>query len=346
MPAKSISCDMALAVGDRMPFDRLERREFIILLGGAVAAWPIAARGQQRATVPRLGALLFSTPQADPQMQLVHSGLRELGYVAGQNLIVFYRYAEGKPDRLADLAAALVGEKPDLLLALGGDVAPYAVKATSTIPIVFLSSADPIRLGLAASLARPGGNATGITLLLDDTASKRLELLKEVVPRVKHAAFLWNPDHPDNELREAERAAQSLSVRLQLVEMRGSGDVDAALRAVTDAGCDALYVVSSRQTVLNTSRIVDFATRHRLPLAGGWGAWAHAGGLLSYGPNINDMMRLLVAYVDKVLKGAKPADLPIEQPTKFELVINVKVAKSIGVDVPPILLSRADEVIE
>jgi putative tryptophan/tyrosine transport system substrate-binding protein len=337
---------MALAVGDRMPFDRLERREFIILLGGAVAAWPIAARGQQRATVPRLGALLFSTPQADPQMQLVHSGLRELGYVAGQNLIVFYRYAEGKPDRLADLAAALVGEKPDLLLALGGDVAPYAVKATSTIPIVFLSSADPIRLGLAASLARPGGNATGITLLLDDTASKRLELLKEVVPRVKHAAFLWNPDHPDNELREAERAAQSLSVRLQLVEMRGSGDVDAALRAVTDAGCDALYVVSSRQTVLNTSRIVDFATRHRLPLAGGWGAWAHAGGLLSYGPNINDMMRLIVAYVDKVLKGAKPADLPIQQPTKFEFVINVKVAKSIGVDVPPILLSRADEVIE
>jgi putative ABC transport system substrate-binding protein len=337
---------MALAVEDRMPFDRLERREFTILLGGAVAAWPIAARGQQRATVPRLGALLFSTPQADPQMQLVHSGLRELGYVAGQNLIVFYRYAEGKPDRLADLAAALVGEKPDLLLALGGDVAPYAVKATSTIPIVFLSSADPIRLGLAASLARPGGNATGITLLLDDTASKRLELLKEVVPRVKHAAFLWNPDHPDNELREAERAAQSLSVRLQLVEMRGSGDVDAALRAVTDAGCDALYVVSSRQTVLNTSRIVDFATRHRLPLAGGWGAWAHAGGLLSYGPNINDMMRRLVAYVDKVLKGAKPADLPIEQPTKFEFVINVKVAKSIGVDVPPILLSRADEVIE
>ena len=329
-----------------MPFDRLERREFTILLGGAVAAWPIAARGQQRATVPRLGALLFSTPQADPQMQLVHSGLRELGYVAGQNLIVFYRYAEGKPDRLADLAAALVGEKPDLLLALGGDVAPYAVKATSTIPIVFLSSADPIRLGLAASLARPGGNATGITLLLDDTASKRLELLKEVVPRVKHAAFLWNPDHPDNELREAERAAQSLSVRLQLVEMRGSGDVDAALRAVTDAGCDALYVVSSRQTVLNTSRIVDFATRHRLPLAGGWGAWAHAGGLLSYGPNINDMMRRLVAYVDKVLKGAKPADLPIEQPTKFEFVINVKVAKSIGVDVPPTLLSRADEVIE
>jgi len=325
-----------------MQFGQLERRDFITLIGGAVAAWPIAARGQRRGVVPRLGALLYSTPQADPQMRLVQGGLRELGYSEG----LFYRYAEGQPDRLPALAAALVAEKPDLLLALGGDVAPYAVKATSTIPIVFLSSADPIRLGLAASLARPGGNATGVTLLLDDTASKRLEFLKEAVPQVRHVAFLWNPDHPDNELREAERAAKILDVRLQLVEMRGAGDLDAAFRTITDAGCDAFYVVSSRQTVLSTSRIVDFATRYRLPLAGGWGAWAHAGGLLSYGPNINDMMRLVVAYVDKVLKGAKPADLPIQQPIKFEFVINAKVAKAIGVDMPPTILSRADEVIE
>jgi putative ABC transport system substrate-binding protein len=329
-----------------MQFGQLKRRDFITLLGGAVAAWPIAARGQRRGVVPRLGALLYSTPQADPQMRLVQGGLRELGYAEGQNLIIFYRYAEGQPDRLPTLAAALVAEKPDLLLALGGDVAPYAVKATSTIPIVFLSSADPIRLGLAASLARPGGNATGVTLLLDDTASKRLEFLKEAVPQVRHVAFLWNPDHPDNELREAERAAKSLDVRLQLVEMRGAGDLDGAFRTITDAGCDAFYVVSSRQTVLSTSRIVDFATRYRLPLAGGWGAWAHAGGLLSYGPNINDMMRQVVAYVDKILKGAKPADLPIQQPIKFEFVINAKVAKAIGVDVPPTILSRADEVIE
>jgi putative ABC transport system substrate-binding protein len=279
-------------------------------------------------------------------MEAVRRGLGELGYVEGQNLVISYRYAEGKPERLADLAAALVREKPDLLLALGGDVAPYAVKATSTIPIVFLSSADPVQLGLAASFARPAGNATGVTLLLDDTASKRMELLKEAVPRVSHVAFLYNPDHPDNELREAQRAAQSLNVRLQPVEMRGSGDLGDALRAVTDAGSDALYVVSSRQTVLNTPRIVDFATRNRLPLAGGWGAWARAGGLLSYGPNINDMMRSVVAYVDKVLKGAKPADLPIQQPTKFEFVINAKAAKGIGIDVPPTLLARADEVIE
>ena len=324
----------------------MKRREFIALLSGVAVASPLAARAQQPAKASRLGVLLYSTPQADPQMETVRRGLGELGYVEGQNLVISYRYAEGKPERLADLAAALVREKPDLLLALGGDVAPYAVKATSTIPIVFLSSADPVQLGLAASLARPAGNATGVTLLLDDTASKRMELLKEAVPRVSHVAFLYNPDHPDNELREAQRAAQSLNVRLQPVEMRGSGDLGDALRAVTDAGSDAVYVVSSRQTVLNTPRIVDFATRNRLPLAGGWGAWARAGGLLSYGPNINDMMRSVVAYVDKVLKGAKPADLPIQQPTKFEFVINAKSAKAIAIDVSPTLLARADEVIE
>jgi putative ABC transport system substrate-binding protein len=324
----------------------MKRREFITLLGGAAAAWPFAARAQQSGKVPRLGVLLFSNPQNDPQMERLHIGLRELGYEEGRNLVIFYRYAEGKPERLADLAAALLREKPDLLLALGGDVAPYAVKATSTIPIVFVSSADPVQLGLAASLARPAGNATGVTLLLDDTASKRLELLKEAVPRVQHAAFLWNPDHPDNELRETQRAARSLNMRLQLVEVRGSGDLDNAFRAVIDAGCDALYVVSSRHTVLNIPPIVDFATRNRLPLAGGWGAWARAGGLLSYGPNINDMTRGVVAYVDKIIKGAKPADLPVQQPTKFEFVVNAKAAKAIGIDVPPTLLARADEVIE
>ena len=324
----------------------MRRREFVALLGGAAAAWPLAARAQHSAKVSRLGVLLYSTPQADPQMETVRRGLRELGYVEGQNLIVSYHYAEGKPERLADLAAALVREKPDLLLALGGDVAPYAVKATPTIPIVFLSSADPVQLGLAASLARPAGNATGVTLLLDDLASKRLELLKEAVPRVKQAAFLWNPDHPDNELREAQRAAQNLNVRLQLVEMRGSGDLESAFRAVTEAGSDALYVVSSRHTALNIPKIVDFAMKNRIPLAGGWGAWARAGGLLSYGPNVNEMGRRAVDYVDKILKGAKPADLPIQQPTRFELVINAKAAKTIGIDVSPTLLARADEVIE
>jgi len=320
------------------------RREFIIFLGGAVA-WPLAARAQQPMKVRRLGVLLYSTPQ-ESGVEQVRSGLRELGYVEGRNLVVSYYYAEGKPERLPGLGADLVREGPDLVLALGGDVAPYVAKATSTIPIVFVSSADPVQLGLAASLARPAGNATGVTLLQDDLASKRLELLKEAVPRVARVAFLWNPDHPDNELREAQRAAQSLDVRLQLVEMRGPGDLDNAFRAVMQAGCDGLYVVSSRHTALNTSKIVDFALKNRIPLAGGWGAWARAGGLLSYGPNVNDMYRHAVDYIDKILKGAKPADLPIQQPTKFELIINAKAGKTIGIDVPPILLARADEVIE
>jgi len=323
----------------------LRRRDFITFVGGAVA-WPLAARAQQPMKVRRLGVLLYSTPQAESQVERVRSGLRELGYVEGRNLVMSYAYAEGKPERLPDLAAALVREGPDLLVALGGDVAPDAAKATSTIPIVFVSSADPVQLGLAASLARPAGNATGVTLLQDDLASKRLELLKEAVPRVSRVAFLWNPDHPDNELREARRAAQSFDVRLELVEMRGSGDLENALRAVMQAGCDGLYVVSSRHTALNTANIVDFALKNRIPLAGGWGAWARAGGLLSYGPNVNDMYRHAIDYMDKILKGAKPADLPIQQPTKFELIINAKAGKMIGIDVPPILLARADEVIE
>jgi putative tryptophan/tyrosine transport system substrate-binding protein len=323
----------------------LRRRDFITFLGGAVA-WPLAARAQQPMKIRRLGVLLYSTPEADPQMKLIRDGLGELGYVEGRNLAASYYFAEGKPERLADLAAALASEKPDLILAIGGDVAPDAARATSTIPIVFYSSADPVQLRLAASLARPGGNATGITLLLDDIASKRLELLKEAVPRISHVAFLWNPEHPDNELREAQRAARSLGVRLELVEMRGAADLENAFRAVKQANCDGLYVVSSRHTTLNTSKIVDFALQNRLPLAGGWGAWARAGGLLSYGPNVNDMCHRVAEYIDKILKGAKPRDLPIQQPTRFELVINAKAGKMIGIEVPPTLLARADEVIE
>ena len=324
----------------------MRRRDFITVVGGTAATWPLAPRAQRPARVPRLGVLLFSTPQADPQMQRIQSGLRELGHVEGRNLLISYHYAEAKPERLPELAAALVAEKPDLVLALGGDVAPSAVKATSTIPIVFLSSADPVQLGLVASLARPGGNATGVTLLLDDTASKRLELLREAAPRIKHIAFLWNPDHLDNELREVQRAAQGLDLRLRLVETRGSGDLLSALSAVSEAGCDAVYVVSSRHTLLSMPRIVDFSISNRLPLAGGWGAWARAGAVLAYGPNVNDITQRVIVYLDRIIKGAKPSDLPVEQPARFELVINAKAARAIGIEVPATLLARADEVIE
>jgi putative ABC transport system substrate-binding protein len=280
----------------------MKRREFITLLGGAAATWPLVARAEQATKKDRLGVLLYSTPQADPQMERLRTGLRERGYIEGQNFVIFYYFAEGKPERLPHLAAALVSEKPDLILAIGGDVAPYAAKATSTIPIVFYSSADPVQLGLAASLARPGRIATGITLLQDDLASKRLELLKEAVPRVTHVAFLYNPDHPDNELREARRAADSLHVRLQPVQIRSSGDLNQAFGTIASAAHDALYVVSSRQTTLNTPQIVAYALQKRIPLAGGWGAWGRAGGLLSYGPNVNEMYSHVTDYMDRILR--------------------------------------------
>jgi putative tryptophan/tyrosine transport system substrate-binding protein len=319
----------------------MRRREFIMLAGG-VAAWPLAARGQAKAA--RVGVLLFSG--SDPQLPIIQDRLRELGYVPGKNLLVTQRDGEGTYERLPQLAAELVAEKPDVLLALGGDVAPFAAKATSTISIVFLSSADPVRLGLAASLARPSRNATGVTLLLDDTASKRLELIKEAVPHVQRTAFLWNPEHPDNELVEAQRSAPALNMELQLVELRGPKDLQGALQTLSELRPDALYVVSSRYTVLNIPQIAEFAKANRIPLAGGWGAWARAGGLLSFGPNITEMARRTAEYVDKIIKGAKPADLPIQQPTKFELIINAKAAREIGIDVSPTLLARADEVIE
>jgi putative ABC transport system substrate-binding protein len=323
----------------------MRRREFIALVGGAVVAVPIA-RAQQLARIPRLGVLLYSTPQADPQIKFVLQGLRDLGYLEGRNIAIEYRFAEGKPGRLCELAAELALLKPDVIVAVGGDVAPVAKRATQTIPLVFVSSADPEQLGLVASLRRPGGNATGITLLQDALASKRLELLKEVAPRISKVAFVTNPDHPDNEAREARRAALALGVDLLSLEVRNTGDFERAFRAIIEARADSLYVVSSRHTVLNMPAIVGFATSNRLPLAGGWGDWAKAGGLLAYGPNVGDMAQLAASYVDRILKGAKPSELPVEQPTKFELVINLKTANALGLGVPPALLATADKVIE
>jgi putative tryptophan/tyrosine transport system substrate-binding protein len=237
----------------------LRRRQFLTLLGGAAAAWPIAARAQQPARIPRLGVLLFSTPTADPQMETARRALRDLSYVEGRNLALEYRYAEGRPERLPDLAADLVRIQPDLVFAIGGDVTPAAVKATQTIPIVFTSSADPVRLGFVASLARPGRNATGVTFLLDELASKRLEILKQAAPRISRVGFLWNPNHPDNELPEAERAAATLGVELKPFAVRGQTDFDPAFVAATQARIDALYVVTSRLTLQNLGRIVNFA---------------------------------------------------------------------------------------
>jgi putative tryptophan/tyrosine transport system substrate-binding protein len=323
----------------------MRRRTFIAILGAA-AAWPAAARAQQPARIPRLGVLLYSTRQEDPQARELQQGLRDLGYIDGKNISIEYRFADGKPERLPDLAADLVGLKPDVLFPIGGDVAPFVSKATHTIPIVFVMSADPLQLGLVASLAQPGGNATGFTFLQDELASKRLELLKEVAPRISRLAFLSNPDHPDNELQVAQRAATALGVHLQPIEMRGPGDLDGALRALTQASVDALYVVASRQTVASLPRIVEFAAKQQLPLAGGWGAWAQAGGLLSYGPNVGEVVRNAVTYVAKIFKGTKVGDLPVQQPARFELLVNLRSARSLGLSISESFLLQADKVIE
>ena len=323
----------------------MRRRQFMALLGGVAISspWPLGAQQKVRA---RIGVLIFSTPDRDPNTQSFLRGLRELGYAEGKNIDIEYRFAEGKAERLPELAAELVRRNPDLVFALGGDVAPLVSKATQSIPIVYAMSADPVKLGLAASLARPGGNATGTTFLSDELAAKRLEILKEVAPRISRVAFLSNPDHADNELPIARRAATTHGLELQSTEVRGAGDFDRAFESALRAGVDAVYVVSSRQTVANIPRIVEFAATNRLPLAGGWGAWAQAGGLVSYGPNVGEMVRQTGVYVDKILKGAKPSDLPIQQPTKFELLINQKTAKALDLTIPSMLLARADEVIE
>jgi putative tryptophan/tyrosine transport system substrate-binding protein len=317
----------------------------VIAIGAAIPTFSATAQ-QQPAKMPRVGVLLYSNPQADPTTASLRQGLRDLGYVEGRNLTIEYRYAEGRAERLPRLAEELAQSKPDVIVALGGDVAPWAKKATDSIPLVFAVSTDPVRSGLVTTLARPVGNATGVAFLQDELASKRLELLKEAAPRVSRLAFLWNPDHPDNEYGIAERAARKLGVELQPVEMRGIDDLEAAFRTAAQAHVDAVYVVSSRHTASNIPGIVGFAAKNRLPLAGGWGVWAKAGGLLSYGPDIGDMVRRSAGYVDRILKGAKPADLPVQQPEKFHFVINVSAAKALGLAIPESLLLRADEVIE
>jgi putative ABC transport system substrate-binding protein len=324
----------------------VRRREFIVGFGGAVASWPLSLYAQQPTRRPRLGILIYSTPDRDPNTQSFLRGIRELGYVDGQNVDIEFRYAEGKPERLPELAADLVRLKPNAIYALGGDVTPWVAKATQTIPIVYTTSADPVQAGLAVSLAKPGGNASGVTLLSDELAAKRLEVFKAAAPHISRVGFLHDPSHVDNEEPVARRAAAALGVQLHPLPMRGPADLDRALDAAGQANIDAIYVVSSRHTAANVGRIVEFATRNRLPLVGGWGAWVQAGGLLSYGPNIDEMIRQSAVYVDKVLKGAKIADLPVQQPTRFELHINLKTAKALGLTIPESFLLLADKVIE
>jgi putative ABC transport system substrate-binding protein len=322
----------------------MDRRRFLLTsLAGALAG-PLPAEAQQ-AKVARLGVLLFGTPDTDA-FPVIRRGLSALGYVEGQNILFEHRYAEGRPERLANLASDLVRSNPDLIIAAGGDVAPFAKQTTGTIPIVMITSADPVQGGLVASLARPGGNVTGLTFVSSDLAGKRLQFLKEAAPGVTRVAVLWNPNHPDGEFPATQAAGHSLGVQIQSLEVRKADDFAGAFVAATRYRMEAVVVVSSRLMTLNRARILDVAAQNRLLLVSGWGPWAAQGGLLSYGPDLDAVIRRSAAYVDRILKGAKPADLPIEQPTKFELVINLKTARTFGLTVPPSLLARADQIIE
>jgi putative tryptophan/tyrosine transport system substrate-binding protein len=309
------------------------------------ALWtPLQA--QQRVKIPRLGAFLYSNPDSDPNFAAFRQGLRELGYVEGENLVMEHHFAGGRPQRLPELATELVSSNPDVIVALGGDVVPFAQKSTKTIPIVMWVSNDPVKAGFVASLARPGGNITGVTLILDELAGKRLALLKEVISQIYRVAVLWNPDHADPEFKEIQREAKALDVRIQSLEVRRGEDFDSQFQNLAKGHPEAIIIVSSRLMQDNRRHILEFAAKQRLPVIGDWGRWTHDGALLSYGPDTTKLAARMATYVDKILKGAKAGDLPIERPSKFELVINLKTAKQIGLTIPANVLARADRVIK
>ena len=307
---------------------------------------PTAPEAQTTGKIARVAVVLFETPTANPNVGAFVAGLRDLGYVEGRNLALEYRYADGQPERFRDIAAQAVAAKCEVIVVLGGDMLPFVKEATSTIPIVMLTSQDPVESGMVVSFAKPGGNLTGVAFVSAETAAKRLQFLKEAAPAVKRVAVLWNPDHFDGEYRVAESAARSLGIEIQSLEVRKPADFDAALEAALRTRADALMAVSSRLVNANRARILEFATRHRLPVVTGWGPWARTGSLMSYGPDLTVMSRRAAGYVDRILKGARPGDLPVEQPNKFELVINAKTAKALGLVVPPSLLGRADHIVE
>jgi putative ABC transport system substrate-binding protein len=321
----------------------MDRRWFLaISLAGTLRVPPAAEAQQTKLT--RLGVLLFGTPDTDA-FPVFRRGLDALGYREGRNIAFEHRYAEGRPERLPDLAADLVRSKPDLIVAIGGDVAPFAKRATATIPIVMITSADPVQGGLVARLARPGGNVTGVTFVSSELAGKRLQFLREAAPHVTRVAVLWNPDHPDGEFPATHAAGGSLGIQVQSLDVRGRDDFAGAFAAAARERTEAVIIVSSRLMTLNRARIIGFAAQNRLLLVSGWGPWAAEGGLLSYGPDLDVVIRSAATYVDRILKGARPADIPVEQPTKFELVINLKTARDVGLRIPASLLARADRVI-
>jgi putative ABC transport system substrate-binding protein len=327
----------------------MERREFIAGIGGAAIAWPLAARAQQLAgRVYRVGYL--GTGADNPRiLQFFRDGLRELGWVEGQNIVIEYRYGEGRSDALSGLANQLIGLGVDVIVASPTPAALAAKNATQTIPIVGIGFDNPVQHGLIASLARPGGNVTGISYAVGpEIFGKDLGLLRELVPGLRTVAVLSNPDGVNHGIivGNIETAARTLGIKLLIVEVRRPEEFEAAFATIAAGQAEAIFVVGDPMYGVHQARLTDLSLRYRLPAMHTNRVHVEAGGLMGYGPSFPDLWRRAAAYVDKILRGAKPYDLPVEQPIKFELVINLRTARGIGLEVPPTLLARADEVIE
>jgi putative tryptophan/tyrosine transport system substrate-binding protein len=324
------------------------RREFITLLSGAATAWPLAARAQQPRKLPTIGFQAANTASSQKtSVDAFVQRLRELGWIENQTVAIEYRWGEGRNERLAEIAAEFVQLKVDVILTFGTPSILAAKKATAVIPIVFAAAGDPVGTNLVASLARPGGNVTGLSIQQTDLVGKRVEMLREIVPGLRALAVLADAGSPTSvlEMAEVQVAARGLGLDVIKSEVRGAGDIPPAFKAFKDRA-DALYVSAAPLLTTARTRISILALGARLPTMHTFREYVEVGGLMSYGPNFPDLFRRAAGYVDKILRGAKPADIPVEQPTKFDLVLNLTTAQALGLEVPPSLLARADEVIE
>jgi ABC-type uncharacterized transport system substrate-binding protein len=332
----------------------MKRRAFITLVGGAAASWPRVARAQPARKVARIGYLVvgsLESPEGRNALDAFRQALSELGYIEGQNIIIEYRAAAGKIDRLPTLATELALLKVDIIVAGATPAGLAAQQATTTTPIVVTAMGDPVRDGLVASLARPGGNITGTAFLGPELVPKRLALLREVLPKISRVAVLWHPSAFGERtmrdmLDETSKAARTLDLQLHLVEVQEPNELEQAFSRMAEQRAEALFQFPSAMLFSERRRIVELALAHRLPAMFNGREFVQLGALISYGVSIADLGRRSAAYVDKILKGAKPSDLPVEQPTKFELAVNLKTAKALGVEIPATVLTRADEVIE
>lgn len=325
----------------------MRRRKFITFLGGAVVMWPFAASAQPK--ISRVGFMGNSTAALEANLVgAFRDGLHELGYEEGRNIIIEYRWADGKYERFPALVAELIAAKVDVIVTAGTPAALAVKKATTTVPLVMVAVGDPVGTGLVPSLARPGGNLTGLSSIAPDLEGKRLDILREVVPTLSHVAILFNSLNPFHvaSMRQAHAAAQAMGIKLQQHDIRKSEDLDGAFAAIRKERPDAMLILADRVFLHNRQRMMDFTEEQHLPSINAYTELVEAGGLMSYGPSYEDMHKRAAIYVDKIIKGAKPADLPIEQPSKFTFNINLKVAKSLGLSVPSSLVTLADKVIE